>query len=122
MKILITDPIAEEAVDILKKEHEVVIGNPKDVAEQIPGCHALIVRSATKATVEVIDAGTELKVIGRAGVGVDNIDLEAAKAKGIIVVNSPTGGTISVAELTIAHMLAISRHLQRGDASLKAGK
>jgi len=122
MKILVTDQIADEAIEILRKEHEVVLGNPQDVKEQIKDCHALIVRSATKATSEVIEAGTELKVIGRAGVGVDNIDLDYAKSKGITVVNSPTAGSVSVAELAMAHMLGISRYLQKADTSMKSGK
>jgi D-3-phosphoglycerate dehydrogenase len=83
---------------------------------------ALMVRSRTKVVTDVIKAGENLKVIGRAGIGVDNIDIKTAAEKGIKVVNAPTGATISVAELTIAHMLSLSRHLTKANDTMKKGE
>ena len=128
MKVLICDPLAPEAVDRLKSgsvitEVDTKTGqSPEELAKNIAGYNAIIVRSATKVTAEVIEAATDLKVIARGGIGLDNIDLEAAKAKGITVVNTPAASTVSVAELAFAHMLAASRGLQRADASIKSGK
>lgn len=96
--------------------------SPEELLEMIPHFDALIVRSRTKVTRDVMERGKNLKVIGRAGVGVDNIDLEAASERGIKVVNAPTGSTISVAELALAHMLCLSRHLSKADSTMKDGK
>src|SRR3990170_4606306 len=113
-KVLISDGLAEDGVEVLKKIAEVE-SQPKITADELmavlPQYQALIVRSRTKVTAKVIEAGTGLKVIGRAGVGVDNIDVPAAVAKGITVVNSPLAATIAVAELTIGLMLALSREI-----------
>ncbi len=125
MKVLITDKIADEAMDYLKElGHEVAFNeaSPEELLSIIPPYHAIIVRSRTKVTKEVIDVATNLKVIGRAGIGVDNIDCAYAKEQGIPVVNAPAGSTISVAELAIGHMIAMARHLQQADASMKANK
>ena len=124
MKILVTDPIAEEAMDLLKKKHEVVFKDitGEDLIKEIPPYHALMVRSGTKVTREVIENAENLIVIGRAGIGVDNIDLDAATEKKIKVVNSPTGATISVAELTIGHMISLARHLPKADRTIKNGE
>ena len=81
-----------------------------------------MVRSRTKVTKQVIDAGTSLKVIGRSGVGVDNIDVDAATVKGIAVVNSPLAATVSVAELTMGLIIAMSREIPRGDSAMKSGE
>ncbi len=83
---------------------------------------ALVVRSETKVTRPIIEAGTRLQVIGRAGVGVDNIDLVAATERGVIVVNAPQGNTIAAAEHTIALLMALARHIPQADASMRAGK
>jgi len=124
MKILVTDVIAEEAMELLKKNHEVTFKDitGEELAREIAPYHALMVRSGTKVTAEVINNAENLIVIGRAGIGVDNIDVEAATRKGIKVVNSPTGATISVAELTIAHMLSLARHLPKADRTTRAGE
>ncbi len=124
MKILITDKMADEAIQLFKdKGHEVTYDemDADILLKEIPNFDALMVRSRTKAITEVVNAGANgnLKVIGRAGVGVDNIDIETAANKGIKVVNSPTGSTGSVAELAIAHMLALARFIPRADASMK---
>ena len=105
MKVLVSDPLSPEGVALLEKYHQVdqITGlNETQLIDLIGGYDALVVRSGTKVTAEVIDAGKNLKVIGRAGVGVDNIDLERATARGIIVLNAPEGNTISAAEHAIA--------------------
>lgn len=124
MKILIADPIADSAVEALRKDFEVVQRHfsPNELLNEISNFHAIIVRSATKIPLEVIENGDNLKVIGRAGVGVDNIDVEAATKKRIYVVNSPRASTISVAEITIAYMLALSRNLVQATNETKLGK
>ncbi|HDM67298.1 MAG TPA: phosphoglycerate dehydrogenase, partial [Thermoplasmatales archaeon] len=124
MKILITDKVADEAVELLKKEGYEVIFDEMDHDALIRNIHeydALMVRSRTKVTSDIIEAAEKLKVIGRAGIGVDNIDIKAASKHGVKVVNAPTGATDSVAELAIAHMLSLSRHLTKADSALKQG-
>ncbi len=126
MKILVMDKVATAAVELLKEkgfEVEEAQGLGEDeMVEKIKGFDALIVRSATKATKKVIDSSDNLKVIGRAGAGVDNIDLEAASAKGIKVLNTPGANTISVAEHTLAMTLSLCRRTPKAHASLRAGK
>ena len=125
MKVLVSDPLSEEGVRKLETEMEVdVITNlsPQELIDRIRDYDALAIRSGTKVTAEVIAAADKLKVIGRAGVGVDNIDVEAATRKGIIVVNTPGGNTISAAEHTIAMMLSLARRIPQATASTKAGK
>ena len=127
MKILITDKIAKEAVDYLKNEGFTVIieeFEEEDLIKEIPKYDALMIRSRTKVYSKVIDSASKgnLKVIGRAGIGVDNIDIEKCAEKNIKVVNSPTGATESVAELTIAHMLALSRKISIADSTMKKGE
>lgn len=126
MKILVSDPIAEEGIKKLGEsgfEVEVNTGlAPQELLQAIPEYDGLIVRSATKVTREVITAAQNLKAIGRAGIGLDNIDLEAAKEQGIKILNTPGATTISVAELTIGQMLALARHIPQATASLKASK
>ncbi|MDD2638965.1 MAG: phosphoglycerate dehydrogenase, partial [Methanothrix sp.] len=114
MKVLVSDPLSEEGVRKLETEAEVdVITNlsPEELIEKIKDYDALAIRSGTKVTAEVIAAADKLKVVGRAGVGVDNIDIDAATKKGIIVVNTPGGNTISAAEHTIAMMLSLARNI-----------
>ncbi len=122
LRILISDPIAKEGLDLLK-QHAQVDSRPglskeelKNVLSEYDG---LIVRSETKVTADVIAAGPRLRVIGRAGVGVDNIDLDAATRHGIAVVNAPTGNTIAAAEHTMALMLALARHIPQANISLR---
>lgn len=127
MKVLVSDPLSEQGVAILKKEpgFEVDV-KPKMPKEELLACignyEALLVRSETKVTKEVIDAGKNLKIIGRAGVGLDNVDIEAASKRGIIVMNTPGGNTISTAEQTFSLLLALSRNIPQAVASLKAKK
>ena len=124
LKVLIADPIADEGVDILRAVAEVDVKptlKPEELIAAIGDYDALIVRSQTQVTAEVIAAGKKLQVIGRAGVGIDNINIDEATRRGIVVVNAPTGNTVSAAEHTIALMLALARHIPQANAALKSG-
>ncbi|MFH0815534.1 MAG: hydroxyacid dehydrogenase [Methanobacteriota archaeon] len=124
MRILVSDSIAKEGVELLKTAGEVNATEltPEELLAQIGEYDALVVRSRTKVTKEVIEKAANLKVIGRAGIGVDNIDVKTATAKGIVVVNAPRSSTTSVAELAIGHMLSIARSLPRADRGIREGK
>lgn len=125
-RILVCDPIAEDGVAALQRagaQVDVRTGlSPEKLRASAGGYDALVVRSETKVTRELIEAAASLQVIGRAGIGVDNIDLEAATEKGVVVVNAPTGNVISAAEHAIALMLSLSRHIPEANASLRSGK
>ncbi|MDP2719036.1 MAG: phosphoglycerate dehydrogenase [Dehalococcoidia bacterium] len=124
MRVLVADPIAQEGIDLLKDftQTDVKIGmSPDELLAVIGRYEALIVRSETKVTAKVIEAGKILQVIGRAGTGVDNIDVPAATQKGIIVLNVPTGNTMSATEHTMAMMLALARHIPQAHGLLKSG-
>ena len=126
MKILICDPIAADGLDILRSAGAQVDVKTGMAAEElkkvVSGYDALVVRSETKITKEILDATNHLQVVGRAGVGVDNIDVAAATEKGVVVVNAPTGNTSSAAEHAIALMLSMARRIPEANASLKSGK
>jgi D-3-phosphoglycerate dehydrogenase / 2-oxoglutarate reductase len=123
--ILITDGLDERGQSILRASakvdyHEKI--SAEDLLQIIADYDALIIRGQTQVTAEVIDAATRLKVIGRAGVGVDNIDLEAAKQRNITVVNAPSSTTVAVAELAFGLLLALARGVTRADATMKQGE
>ena len=123
-RILISDPISPEGIEFLKAQAEVDIKpglDPHQLTEIVGNYEALIVRSETKVTSEVVGAGKRLQVIARAGIGVDNIDLDAATNMGIAVVNAPTGNTIAAVEHTLALMLALARNLPQAHQSVKQG-
>lgn len=123
MKVLVADPIAQEGIDMLSHYAQVDVKTRQKAEQIIPiigDYEAIIVRSQTRVTAEIIEAGRKLQVIGRAGIGVDNIDIDAATRRGIIVVNAPTGNTISAAEHTIALMLALARNIPQANTSLKS--
>lgn len=126
MKVLISDPIAPEGVQKLRDAGFEVVEkpglSPEELKAEIVDYDALIVRSATKVRAEIIDAAENLKAIGRAGVGLDNVDREAAEAKGIKVMNTPAATSISVAELALGMMIAAARHIAQGTVSLKQGR
>ncbi|MBU3958816.1 MAG: phosphoglycerate dehydrogenase [Candidatus Omnitrophica bacterium] len=127
MKILVSDPLSDEGLKILTsvKEFQVDVKlklTPEALKDTIKDYDALIVRSATKVTRDIIEAAKKLRLIGRAGVGLDNIDLEAATARGIIVMNTPGGNTISTAEHTLSMILALSRNIPQANASTKQGE
>src|SRR5262245_19945479 len=110
-RILISDRLADEGLEILRKQADVDVRlglAPPELIAIMPEYDALVVRSETKVTAEVIDAGRQLTVVGRAGVGVDNIDVEAATRRGVVVVNAPD--SIAATEHTMALMLALARH------------
>lgn len=125
-KVLIAEKLADAGIGVLKdKGYEVDVTldmTPEDLVAAVPAYDALIVRSATKVTREVIEAGTHLKIIGRAGVGVDNVDVEAATEYGVIVCNAPTSNIVSAAEQTMCLMLACARKTPQANASMHAGR
>jgi len=124
-KVLITDPIDQAGIDILSQVAQVdqKIGiSESDLINIISDYDALMIRSGTQVTGEIINSSNKLRIIGRAGVGVDNVDVRAATQKGVLVVNSPGGNTIAAAEHTIAMMLALSRNIPVAHTSTKAGK
>jgi D-3-phosphoglycerate dehydrogenase len=126
MKVLISDNISTKGVEILKKaglDVDVKTGmKPEELVAVIGDYHGLVVRSATRVTVKIIDAASNLKVIGRAGSGLDNVDLTAATKKGIVVMNTPGGNTITTAEHTFSLMCAMARQIPQATASMKEGK
>jgi D-3-phosphoglycerate dehydrogenase len=126
MKILISDPLEQICADILKSEGFEVDARPNVPADQlkeiIGGYDGLVIRSGTKVTADVISAAKNLKVIGRAGAGVDNVDVDAATRRGIIVMNTPGGNTISTAEHTMCMILSLSRNIPQATESLRQGR
>ena len=123
-KILAADGIANEGIELLKKSFDVEIRDKishEELLEIIPQFDALIVRSASKVTADVLERAAKLKIIGRAGVGVDNIDVQVATERGIIVINSPDGNTIAATEHTFAMMLAVSRNIPQANQVMHAG-
>jgi D-3-phosphoglycerate dehydrogenase/(S)-sulfolactate dehydrogenase len=125
-RVLVSDDLSQEAVQILRKaglEVDVKVGLKPEELEAIIGQYdALAVRSATKVTPKVLEKAARLKVVGRAGVGVDNVDLDAATRRGVVVMNTPGGSSTTVAELALALVLSLSRHVAAATASVKAGK
>ncbi len=126
MKVLVSDSISQKGIDILKKSGLIVDVKTGLKAEELKSIigeyDALIIRSATKVTAEIIEAANKLKVIGRAGTGVDNVDKVAATKKGIVVMNTPGGNTITTAEHTLAMLFALARRIPQATASMKSGK
>jgi len=126
MKVLISDNISSKCVEILKNaglEVDMKVGlKPEELKACIGDYHGLVIRSATKVTSDIISAAKNLKVIGRAGSGLDNVDKTAATKKGIVVMNTPGGNTITTAEHTIAHLVSLARLIPQATMSLKAGK
>ncbi len=126
MKVLVSDSLSKEGLEILEKSGLEVVYKPglpyEELLEIIPEFHGLVIRSGTKVTREVIERAKNLKVIGRAGTGLDNVDIPAANEKGIVVMNVPGGNTLSAAEHTLALLFALARKVPQAVASLKAGK
>jgi D-3-phosphoglycerate dehydrogenase len=124
-KILVADPLAEDGLERLRRAGEVTVVSKlaeEELIRRIPDFDALVVRSETRVTAPVIEAGSKLRVVGRAGVGVDNIDVPAATRRGILVVNAPRGNIIAAAEHTIALLFALARWVPQADASVKHGE
>jgi D-3-phosphoglycerate dehydrogenase len=124
-KVLVSDSVDQAGIKILSQVAQVDVKtglSPEELVNTIPEYDALMIRSGTKVTKEVIEAANQLKIIGRAGVGVDNVDVPAATRKGIVVVNSPEGNTIAAAEHALAMMLSLSRHIPDANQSVKSKK
>src|SRR5881409_2264822 len=127
MKVLVADKISPKGVAYLRQQpgFEVVEAygsSPEKVLELVKDVHAIAVRSETKITAAVFAAAPLLKVVGRAGVGVDNVDVEAATERGVVVMNTPSGNTISTAELTFSMLMALARKIPQAHGSMKAGE
>lgn len=124
MKVLVAEPLAAAGVELLRAQPgwDVVVSNPKEYAEHLADCDALLVRSAVKVNKDLLAKAPKLRVVGRAGVGVDNVDLPAATAAGVLVMNTPGGNAISVAEHTLGLMLSMARSIPAASASTKSGK
>lgn len=126
-RVVLADEIAPEGVRVLEETERLQVDDragisAPELVSVIGGYDALIVRSRTKVTADILEAGDRLKVVGRAGVGVDNIDVDAARRRGIRVLNAQSGNVISAAEHTLALMLALVRHIPQADASLRRGE
>lgn len=126
-RILVSDTLSEAGLSILREAQGVeVVYKPglkeAELAETIVGFHALVIRSGSKVTAKVIEAATDLKVIGRAGIGVDNVDVPAASHRGIVVMNTPTGNAVTTAEHAISLLLSLARKIPQATASMRAGK
>src|SRR4029077_15335182 len=128
MKVLVCDPISPKGITLLQQRPEfqvTVLPKRLSEAELLPlvsDVVAMVVRSETKVTEKVIEAAPKLRVVGRAGVGVDNIDVDAATQRGIVVMNTPGGNTISTAELTFSMLMALARKIPQAHGSMKAGE
>jgi D-3-phosphoglycerate dehydrogenase / 2-oxoglutarate reductase len=126
LRILVLEGITERGMEILKAEGWTVdvlkAMPPAELAEVVPPYHAMMIRSGSQITAEVLEAAKNLRIIGRPGVGVDNVDLDAATRRGVVVMNSPAGNAASTAELTLALLLAMARHVPQADAAMKAGR
>jgi D-3-phosphoglycerate dehydrogenase len=126
MRVLVTEEIAEGGLQRVRDAgHEVDVRtglSPEELLDAVKGAHALVIRSATKVTKEVLEAGTDLVVVGRAGIGLDNVDVAAATERGVMVVNAPQSNVLSAAEHTMALLLAQARNVPQAHAALKAGR
>jgi D-3-phosphoglycerate dehydrogenase / 2-oxoglutarate reductase len=124
-KVLVKEKIADSGVNMLRERFSVDVGvdwTDEELAERIGGYHGILIRSATRLTADLIDRADKLRVIGRAGIGVDNVDVEAATKRGIIVANAPQSNIVAAAEHTVALMLSLARNIPQAHASLTAGK
>ncbi len=120
-RVLVREPIADAGVELLRRDFDVDIDPDGDLAETINRYDAIVIRSATKVTADLIDRADRLKVIGRAGVGVDNVDVDAATRRGIVVANTPDSTIVSAAEQTIGLLVALARNIPQAHAALKQG-
>lgn len=124
MNILIAEPLSPAGLELLQAQqgYNIIVSNPKEYERHLADADALVVRSAVQVTAEILAKAPKLRVIGRAGIGVDNVDLDAATAAGVLVMNTPGGNAASVAEHSLALMLSMARHITQADASTRAGK
>jgi len=122
MKVLVREPIADAGIELLREHFDVAVDGDTNLDQAIADCDGIVIRSATKLTAEVLEHAAKLKVIGRAGVGIDNVDVEAATRRGIVVANAPESTVVSAAEHTLALLLALARHVPDAHAALKQGR
>ncbi|HPB32313.1 MAG TPA: hydroxyacid dehydrogenase, partial [Candidatus Sumerlaeota bacterium] len=127
MKILVADKIADEGIAILRDGGKFQVDSkpnitPEELRDQIADYDALVIRSRSRASAEVLENGKKLKVVGRAGVGLDNVDIPVATRRGVIVMNTPDGNTISAAEQAFSLLMALARNIPQADKSMKEGK
>ena len=127
IKVLVSDPLPDVGLEVLNKAADIDVDvrvglEPDELKEIIGGYDGLILRSGTKVTADVLEAAGRLKIIGRAGVGVENIDVDAASQRGIVVMNTPGGNNVTTGEHTISLMMALARHIPQAVASVKSGK
>lgn len=126
-KVLVSDALGDAGIDIFRDTEEIDVDvktglSPQELKAIIEDYDALVIRSATKVTEEILDAGKNLKVVGRAGIGLDNVDIPAATKRGVVVMNTPTGNVVTTAEHAIAMMMALTRNIPQGTLSLKSGR
>ena len=126
-RVLVSDKLSAAGMDILRAAPDIQVDEasglkPAELAAKIAPYHGLIIRSGSTVTAEVIAAAANLKVIGRAGIGVDNIDVDAATQKGVVVMNTPAGNNVTTAEHAISMMLSLARSIPQATASMKSGK
>mgnify|MGYP003347957299 CR=1 FL=1 len=121
-RVLVREEIAEAGIDLLRSKFDVDVDQESDLASIIGNYEAIVIRSATKMTADLIEAGTRLKVIGRAGVGVDNVDVPAATKRGIVVANAPESNIVSAAAHTVGLLLALARNIPQAHAALVEGR
>ena len=125
LKVLVKEKIGDSGVELLREHFDVDLGldwSDEQLAERIGEYHGILIRSATKLTAELIDRATNMRAIGRAGVGVDNVDVDAATKRGIVVANAPQSNVVTAAEHTLALLLALARNIPQAYISLTAGK
>ena len=126
MKILVSDNLGEIGIEMFQEEPGMTVDvntglQPDELKDIIGEYDAIVIRSATQVTEDILDAATNLKVVGRAGIGLDNVDIPAATKRGVVVMNTPTGNVVTTAEHTIAMMMALTRNIPWGTATLKQG-
>ncbi|MDQ1269480.1 MAG: D-3-phosphoglycerate dehydrogenase / 2-oxoglutarate reductase, partial [Thermodesulfobacteriota bacterium] len=127
MKVLISDKMDEAGIDIFRNQEGIDVDvktglSPEELKKIIGEYDALAIRSSTKVTADLLESAANIKVVARAGIGLDNVDIDAATKKGVAVMNTPGGNTITTAEHAIAMMMSLTRNIPRGTASLKAGR
>ena len=127
MKVLVSDQLGDIGIRMFEEEEGITVDvktglPPEDLKNIIGEYHALVIRSATRVSADLMGEAKKLKVVGRAGIGLDNVDIPAATKHGVIVMNTPTGNVITTAEHAISMMMALTRNIPRGTSSLKAGK
>jgi len=122
VRVLVREPIAEAGIELLRERFEVDVDGNGDLSKTIGDYDAIVIRSATKLTADLIERADRLKVIGRAGVGVDNVDVEAATRRGIVVANAPESTVTSAAEHTVGLLVALARNIPQAHAALKQGR